>query len=386
MPALGGNGLAMRAGATLEALAERYRISLLVLPIYAPLDAQLPVELQRLCHRVLVVPPGRPGAPAPRPFETASHAWTPNAEFRFDVVHVFRLVMLPFARLFLNAAAERRLDLDDVESISHRRLAALHRLNGDHAKAESLELQARRYEALELAACSEFDRIYVCSECDRKALAGDGHSELYVLANAVRLPPEAPPRAGGETSTLLFVGTLGHYPNEDAIVYFATQVLPLIRRESGRELEVHAVGAGASGRLHELAPAVGVELAGARPDLDSWYAKANVVILPIRAGGGTRIKLLEAFSYKRPVVSTSIGAEGIDALHGEHLLLADTPEAFAQCCVRLMSDREMADRLVENAYSLLLRSYTIEAMKRSVSSHPLLRLESPQAGAPLSPR
>jgi len=88
----------------------------------------------------------------------------------------------------------------------------------------------------------------------------------------------------------------------------------------------------------------------------------------VRAGGGTRIKVLEAFSHHRAVISTSIGMEGIDAIDDVHVLIADTPEVFAERCVRLMADRVSRDRLAENAFSLFHHCYSAEAIKRTVAS------------------
>src|SRR5205814_10238117 len=100
------------------------------------------------------------------------------------------------------------------------------------------------------------------------------------------------------------------------------------------------------------------------PDAAPCYRAADAIVVPVRAGGGTRIKVLEAFSYRRPVVSTSIGIEGIDAHDAEHVLLADTADVFAEQCVRLMRDAALAERLTEDALSLVKRAYSLEAVAR----------------------
>jgi glycosyltransferase involved in cell wall biosynthesis len=121
------------------------------------------------------------------------------------------------------------------------------------------------------------------------------------------------------------------------------------------------VGNAPSDEVRRLAAEPGVCVAGPVPDMAPWYGEADAVVVPIRAGGGTRIKVLEAFSYRRPVVSTTLGVEGIDVRHDEHLLIGDTPETFAEECCRLMADPALAHRLVEGAYSLLIERYVLLA-------------------------
>jgi glycosyltransferase involved in cell wall biosynthesis len=289
----------------------------------------------------------------------------------FDTVHVFRLAMLPFARPYSGASGgwpRRHLDMDDVESTTHARLAELYRLNGNGVMARFEEEEARRAEALEAAVLREFDRLYVCSEEDKDALHRRTRAQVCVLPNALPLPGPLPPRPGEAPFTFLFVGTLGYYPNEDAILHFCAEVLPRIRRDAARDFRVTIVGTGATPAIRSLAALPDVRLIGAVPDVAPWYGAADAVVVPVRAGGGTRIKVLEAFSYRRPVVSTSIGIEGIAARAEEHVLVGDTPAALADQCLRLMADPRLAERLTTAAYALFTRAYTLEAVARSLAS------------------
>jgi glycosyltransferase involved in cell wall biosynthesis len=131
---------------------------------------------------------------------------------------------------------------------------------------------------------------------------------------------------------------------------------------------VNLVGWGATAAVEALAELPGVRLVGWVPEVEPWYAEADVAIIPIRAGGGTRIKALEAFAYRRPVVATTIGIEGIDAGADEHVFIGDTVEAFAAQCVRLMTEPELAERLTENAFALFNRAYTIEAVTATLAA------------------
>ena len=333
LPSLTGNGLAMRAGSVLRALARHHSVHLHVLPIYARWDDSLVPELASLCEGLT----------------EGVAIETPAA---LDVLHVLRLAALPFARQC--AAAERHVDLDDVEPQTHRRLAELHRLNGDPAGAQAMELEAARYEPLLEEALASWDRVYVCSELDRACLGVDA---VRVLPNVVE-PATRPERREGPF-TFLFVGNLDYYPNRDAVRWFAADVLPALRALAPAPFRVVVVGNGA-------APP-DLEHAGAVRDVGPCYATADVAIVPLRAGGGTRIKLLEAFAHGVPVVSTPIGAEGLEAGDGEHLLLGADAEGFARRCAELMASPELGRSLAERALRLVRDSYSLDAAIAAVA-------------------
>jgi glycosyltransferase involved in cell wall biosynthesis len=107
----------------------------------------------------------------------------------------------------------------------------------------------------------------------------------------------------------------------------------------------------------ELANIQEIQLMGWVDDPGAFYGKVDAALVPIRAGGGTRIKMLEAFACKRPVVATSIGAEGLEAAPETHFLLGDSAEDFADQCVRIMDDKGLGSRLVEKAFTLVKRKY-----------------------------
>ena len=362
IPALTGNGLAMRAGTVLEVLAERYDVHLLVVPLYASVTPRLPEPLEKLCQRAAIVAPGPPRGGGLRP----AGLWGAP---RFDVVHVFRLATLPFSQPYLGGffrRPRRHLDLDDIESLTRRRLAALYRQNGESAMAAHEEVQATRCERLEEEAFRRFDRVYVCSASDRDKLESRTRAGVRVLPNGVRMPAAVPPRVVDGAFTFLFVGTLGYYPNEDGVRYLCAEIVPRMRELAGRNFVVNIAGTGASESLRQAASVPQVRFLGAVADLHPWYAQADAIVAPVRAGGGTRIKILEAFSYQRPVVATSTAMEGIEARAEEHVVIGDTAAALAQQCARLMADRELRDRLARNALALVQQLYTIESLKRTL--------------------
>jgi glycosyltransferase involved in cell wall biosynthesis len=348
----------------LQRLAERHEVTLLVVPLYAPIGP-VPPALATLCREIVVQHP-MVGPASNRGWweRIVGRRRRERAHFgetAFDVVHVFRLAAVPLARPYFRAAGRLQLDLDDIESLTHRRLAALYQFNGDAMRAKLEERLAERLAAVEDETLPEFDSVFVCSDADRERLLARCHPQVLTLRNAVRLPGPTPPRSPDGPFRFLFAGTLGYYPNADAARYFCLQVQPVLRQMAPGDFTTTIVGNAPSDEVRRLAAEPGVCVAGPVPDMAPWYGEADAVVVPIRAGGGTRIKVLEAFSYRRPVVSTTLGVEGIDVRHDEHLLIGDTPETFAEECCRLMADPALAHRLVEGAYSLLIERYVLLA-------------------------
>jgi glycosyltransferase involved in cell wall biosynthesis len=191
------------------------------------------------------------------------------------------------------------------------------------------------------------------------------------VPNGVDIDFFRPAAIDSSPGTLLFNGVLDYHPNRDAVEYLLTQVLPRIR-ERRPDVRLKVVGRGAPAELERLRRA-GLEVTGEVPDLRPHLQEAAVVLVPIRMGGGTRLKVLEGLAMARPMVSTSIGCEGIDVRDGEHLLIADTADAFADQVDRILGDPALAARLghagrtlVEDRYSWDRAGDRLEDLYRSV--------------------
>ena len=358
VPALTGNGLSMRAGVSLGALAREYRLSLLVVPrFFTVWGDQAPEETRALCHEVAI--------------RSEHAALTSSVAFEdapFDLVHIFRRNTIPFGEPYLGdgAVTQAHLDLDDVESVSLQRIAARFHARGLRQDALQHEALAEEAARAERETLSRFDRVYVCAAADVATLPETVQSRAVVMPNVVSASLSLAPPAE-ESSDLLFVGTLGYFPNADGAAWFAEEVLPMIRHQSPHPCSFQIVGVGMSPLVATLRSLPGVVVVGYVPDVTPWYARSQVVVVPLFAGGGTRIKILEAFALGRPVVSTTMGAEGLAVEDECHLLLADDPVAFASACLRVMTDGRLRERLVENARSLVAARYSLEVLAAVVA-------------------
>ena len=278
------------------------------------------------------------------------------------------------------------VDLDNLESalLRHRRRgrarpspqasSAVRQL----ARAATDPVDERRWRRLERQISRTAAVTVVCSDLDRRRL---GEPRVRVVPNGYELPSRTrgagdgtAPRAGGPV--LLFVGLLTYAPNRDAAAFFAHRVLPLVR---GRhpEARFRVVGRHGPEAVRRLRGLPGVEIVGEVPDIEAELAAASVSVVPIRFGGGTRIKILEAFAHGLPVVSTTVGCEGLDVVDGRHLLIADRPRDLADACSELLEDAERRKSIGSEGRSLWERRYrwtavapAVQEVLRSAASRP----------------
>jgi sugar transferase (PEP-CTERM/EpsH1 system associated) len=215
-----------------------------------------------------------------------------------------------------------------------------------------MEVAERRY--LQLA-----DHVLTVSEIDRDAFASFIEpSKLSVIPTGVDVEYFQPIPAGETPNSLCFIGSMDWLPNEDAIFYFAGTILPLIKKECP-EVFLEVVGRNPSRKLQALAEREkSLRLTGWVEDIRPFVARAAICIVPLRIGGGTRLKIFEAMAMSKAVVATSIGAEGLPVQMGENILLADTPQAFADSVISLLRDPARRKRLGTSARDLVEEKYS----------------------------
>ena len=247
----------------------------------------------------------------------------------------------------------------NAHNVESRLLAERVRSEPARWRRAVLASQVRPLARMERRVCSAANRVLACSAIDAERLqALAPAARVTVVPNGVdlvRFRPGADP--AGDNHTLVFVGQMSWFPNRDGIEHFLAAVWPRIRQRHSARLRI----IGRDGDT-VLPPAPGVERTGFVADLRPLVEAAGVYIVPLRAGSGTRLKLLEAMAMGKAIVSTRIGAEGLALVDGRHALLADTPEAFADAVSRLLDDRALRRRLGLAARQLADQRYGWEAI------------------------
>jgi glycosyltransferase involved in cell wall biosynthesis len=195
----------------------------------------------------------------------------------------------------------------------------------------------------------------VASAVERQLLADavPGYRSVRVVPNSVSEAANDATAADRVPGSLIFTGSLQYGPNQDAMNWFLHEIFPTLRAQ------IPGVHLTITGDVGSEPPAVGpdVVLTGRVPDVRALVAKSAVSLAPLRVGGGTRLKILEAMAVGTPVVATSKAAEGLDARDGEHLMIADTPRRFAEAVHHLLSDPAGAHAMADRARTLFQARY-----------------------------
>lgn len=261
---------------------------------------------------------------------------------RFDVALCVSTIMSPHLRL-LPADVPRVIDTHNIDAVTYARWAQTLQPS---LRRRYTALTASKLRRFEQRAFGEAELVWVCSD-EEAALARRiaPAANVWTVPNGVDTKHLSPLPAPPAPKRLLFFGRLDYFPNVDALTHFAREILPLVRAEEP-DVELEVVGAAATAEVHRLArehPAIRIR--GRVDDIRSVLACAAVVVVPLRVGGGTRLKIVEALSMAKPTVSTTIGAEGLDLVPGEDLLVADTPAEFAVAIGSLLGDPQRAAQL-----------------------------------------
>jgi glycosyltransferase involved in cell wall biosynthesis len=231
------------------------------------------------------------------------------------------------------------------------------------------EANWRKLRREELATYRDADGVYLCSLADQRRLLDQVPGiRTLVIPNAAdveyyRPGATEPPPEGG---VVVFFGHLSYFPNVDGVTYFVQEIWPRIAKVHP-EARLKIIGAQAPRSLQALA-GPGVELTGFVSDLRPHLAGAAAVVVPLRLGGGTRLKIVEAMAMGKAIVSTSLGVEGIEAVPGRDLFVEDQPADFADAVNRLLADPHLAARLGQSARQLAERRYAWSGAARALES------------------
>lgn len=285
---------------------------------------------------------------------------------RFDVIQVEGIEMGRYALALRKRRTKLVFDDHNAEYVLQRRafLTDVRQLRRWPAAGYSLVqwLKLRRYERW---VCQAADQVVAVSETDAQALRRlvPGLSPA-VVPNGVDVKffhPEFPIQKDAQPASLVFVGKMDFRPNIDAMVWFCDEIMPRIQAARS-DVILTIVGRDPHARVRALAHQRNITVTGYVDDIRPYVADAQVYIVPLRMGGGTRLKVLQAMAMGKAIVSTTVGAEGIAGHPGEHLVLADNPTDFAAAVLSLLAGPDRRAALGARARRLVEREYAWEAI------------------------
>jgi len=251
------------------------------------------------------------------------------------------------------------LDVDDLQSRTHRSVA------DTCTNPASRLLNLRRawiWTRRERAFPERFDVLTVCSEDDRRYLGMD--APIHVIPNASH-PSVERPRVLSGPPRIGFLGNCEFMPNEEGLRWFIRHVWPLIKRQFP-QVQLRLVGRKSDGCLTKLGP--DITGLGWLEDPGDEIATWSAMIVPVRVGGGTRVKVAEGFAQRCPLVSTTLGAFGYAVRHQEDILLADQADDFAAACLLLLRDPKLGEALSKRAHKRFLERWTWDSLESTVGT------------------
>ncbi len=353
----------------LKQIAAKSEVTLLALETQ-PTDAEGVTELQQLGIQVHLVP----NAPTlPRvSLGTLANAFRkrqPITVARYDLLayrQKFRELVasgdfdLVHYEMFHTAQFHTEVDLPSVLSQQNVDSAIWRRLCDETANPFykfaywTQQLAFQRYERV---LSPKFDAVTCTSDIDAAVFQRHcAEDNIEIIPNGVDITHYQPDFTSEAPAHLIYIGSMDWYPNEDAVAFFADEVLPNIQGKVP-DVQFSIVGGNPSARVQKLAEREGVVVTGRVPEIKPYFAEATVFVVPLRIGSGTRLKILEALAMGKAIVSTSVGAEGLALKDGEEIFIADEPTAFADAVTRLLTDVSLRHSIGENGRARVEQDY-----------------------------
>ncbi|MEH6648950.1 MAG: glycosyltransferase [Motiliproteus sp.] len=393
VPNENGWGIERRAANELKALSKKFDVYLIIIKLHDK-GTRISDHLKSLCNDVLhisvkvggsLIKPWFKGFSLINEIIQPIHRRNMPDIIQMDVINDFlnrSLATKVFCFRLRSAVVFRELerkcklrdswkkivDIDDIESIAIKR--ELEHISNEGGFEYNLiqRIRALRLSFFESMLLKKFDTVFCCSTLDKKKLIdkyGCDEVKIRVLPNCVPIPSlynENKQEYGG--INILFVGAMQYLPNKDAVIWFTEEIYPKIIARATKSVTLTLVGFDPDKRVRNLGLIPGVTVTGSVESVEPYLHKCDIFVAPIRFGGGTRIKILEAMSYGVPVIATSMGAEGIAAENNREIVLADDAQSISEACLKLISDKTQREGLSVNGQALVTNNYTLKAVSK----------------------
>ncbi|MGA8035512.1 MAG: glycosyltransferase family 4 protein [Candidatus Acidiferrales bacterium] len=374
------NGVKMRSWSVLRTLVDQgHRVTLIA---FAEGKEQPDPAIERVCDAVVLIPHRMRSVSSSRdhmgrlwrlfssvPYGTESLRSPEMADKIASLLRdgAFDVVLSEQTDLLINFPDRSKIPLViDFHNVDYLILERYIRFERNPAKQLYAWLESSKMRAWERHGCEMAALALACSEHDRAILQTmNPQLPTFVVPNVV--DTDSYPTNGEEDPLkILFQGGMDWYPNRDAVQFFALQILPLIRREIPNVRLVVAGRNPPEDFKQRLSGVEGIIFTGTVPDMRTEVASAAVCIVPLRIGSGTRLKILEASAMAKPIVSTRVGAEGLEFVNGPEILIEDDPAAFAGAIAKLLKSPQMRTAMGRAARARAEQQYSLPAMNRAM--------------------
>lgn len=267
----------------------------------------------------------------------------------FDVIQSEFPVM---GMYHFNSTAVKIIDSHNVEYDNFKRMAKVK----NPIKKLFYHLESYKFYKEETAACKKHDALFACSERDI-SIFDESVPEVpkYLVPNGVDEEYFYPTKTNPKPHSMVFVGMMKYVPNYDGINFFLDEIFPKILTQFP-DTTITIVGKNAPPSITRRANK-NIIITGFVDDTRPYMHESSVYVVPLRMGGGTRLKIMETLASKIPLVTTSIGCEGIDIEHRKHAMIADEPEDFANAVLELFVNKELCKKLTKTGYELVMNKY-----------------------------
>ncbi|RZL39213.1 MAG: glycosyltransferase, partial [Pedobacter sp.] len=230
---------------------------------------------------------------------------------------------------------------------------------------EKLRRKAIKFKKLELELANTADATVMVTETERELLESERIRNVFVIPNIHELKIPAQDLGFSERQGLVFIGGYKHKPNIDAVKWLVNDILPLIKKSLG-DIPVYLLGSYPPAEVIDLANE-NIKVPGYLEDVSDYFLEARIFVAPLRYGAGMKGKIGQSLEFGLPIVSTSIGAEGMDLTHEKNVLIADNAEDFANEIVRLYNDEKVWSGIRKNAFNAIAE-YTPEVVEAKLRS------------------
>jgi len=337
-------------------LAREHEVWLAAL-VYSAEDAENALKMKRFCQgvEVAIYQHRRPPEIAFRHSdELAGKIKALASQVEFDIVQIEHSYNASYLEALPPTAKGKRILV--FRNVTFDQLVRMARVEWRPALKARVLLNSLLMRWWEPRYAGRFDRCVALSEIDRaKLLAANPTLRIDVVPNGTDTRLLQPLPRQDTRPVLLYVGNMDYTANAHAAIYFCQEILPLVR-PAVKDVEMWIVGSDPLPEVRRLA-GDGIHVTGRVEDVVPYYRQSSVCVVPLRAGSGIRLKILESMALGRPVVSTSLGCEGLDVEDGKHIMIADSTEQFAEKTIRLLIDAALHRAIATNARQLVETRY-----------------------------